>query len=345
MYLMKTLTPVIGLVATAALLTGCSSGTTGTTNTDQSTSTDTSTGADGAFTIGFVAPTASETYWTSYINGTKAKAEELGVTVNFTDGRNDANTQLEQVNSLIVSGVDAIVLTPVDTTSLISAAAAADDANIPLITSNRALDMEYGGIDGASPKFHVGFNDVEIGRVQGNLIADFCADIDPCNVAYLLQPLGSTPQIERSQGAQEILADHANITIVTEQDSGNDPNKGMELTRTIIQQNPDLNLIVAQYDEVAVAAAKAVQEAGLAETTKLIGLGGSKNGIAAVEAGDLIGTVWVSPSTDGATALQAVVDFLNGNTLELDEVNNRPTVPVTLVGVTAENVADYPGEW
>lgn len=341
MNIKKTVRPGLALLTAVTLLAGCSSG----DGTPDGQTEPGSAGTSKTLMIGFAAPTASETYWTSYISGTEAKAEELGVSVNFTDARNDANTQLEQVNSLIVTGVDAIVLAPVDTTSLISAAQAAEEAGIPLVTSNRALDMEYGGPDGASPKFHVGFNDVEIGRVQGQLIADFCAELDPCDIAFLLQPLGSTPQIERSEGAAEVLSDHPNINIVTQQDSGNDPNKGMELTRTIIQQNPDLDLLVAQYDEVAVAAASAVKEAGLDDAIKLIGLGGSKNGIAAVESGDILGTVWVSPSTDGSTALQAVVDYLNGETLDLETTSDRPTVPVSLAGVTAENVADHPGEW
>lgn len=341
------------VTATALLaLAGCSSGSepgaeSGASEGQSAESSETSSSGGSDLTIGFATPTASETYWTAYVTGVEEKAEELGVDVTFTDARNDANTQLEQVNSLIVSGVDGIVLAPVDTTSLKSAGDAVNTAGIPLVTSNRALDMTYGDVSGDSPKLRVGFNGVAIGEVQGQLVVDACEGLDPCNVAMLLQPLGSTPQIERSEGAMSVIDQHSNIKIVAEQSDNNDANTAMDLTRTILQQNPDLNVVASQYDPSAIAASQAVQEAGRAEDVKVIGVGGSKDGIQAVESGALEGTVWVSPKTDGATALEVMVAILRGEDLEsqIETINGRPTVPVELVGVTKENADAHPGEW
>ena len=324
---------LVGATCLALVLAACSSG-------------DGGGGSDGDLTIGFAMPDASVTYWTAYVNGVEEKAEELGVSVTFTDARNDTNTQFEQVNSLLVSGVDGIVLPPVDTTSLLGAATAAEDAGVPLITSNRALETTYGGVDGASPKIHVGFNDVEIGRQQGEMVVNACEGIDPCKVALLMQPLGSTPQIERTSGFKEVVAAVPSITIVAEQSDNLDANTAMELTRTIVQQNPDLTLIASQYDDPAVAAAQAVGEAGLADTIDVYGIGGSKSGVEAIVDGTLAGTVWVSPRTDGADALEALVAILRGEEVAgIEEINGRPTLPVGLVQVTQENAADYPGEW
>lgn len=331
---------VLTALALAGTMAGCSSD--GTADGGGSAPA----GPDADLTIGFAMPDASVTYWTAYVNGVEEKAAELGVEVTFTDARNDTNTQLEQVNSLVVTGVDGIVLPPVDTTSLLGAAQAADDAGIPLITSNRALDMTYGGVDGASPLVHVGFNDVQIGREQGEMVADLCEDVDPCQVALLLQPLGSTPQLERTAGLKEIVEEHANIEIVTEQSDNLDSNTAMELTRTIVQQYPDLDVIASQYDDTAVASAQAVAEAGRDDEVQVLGIGGSKAGVAAVADGQLAGTVWVSPRTDGADALAALVTILRGEQLDgIEKINGRPTLPVGLVQVTAENAAEYPGEW
>lgn len=303
-------------------------------------------GASGDLKVGFAMPDASVTYWTAYVNGVEEKAAELGVEVQFSDAQNDTNTQLDQVNSLLVSGVDGIVLPPVDTTSLLGAVDAANENDIPLITSNRALEMEYTGVGGASPMIHVGFNDVEIGRQQGEMVADLCEGNDNCEVALLMQPLGSTPQLERTEGFKEVVESHDNITIVTEQSDNLDSNLAMELTRTILQQHPDLDILATQYDDTAVAAAQAITEAGRASDIETVGIGGSKLGIDAVEAGDIFGTVWVSPRSDGAVALEAMVAILRGDEITgLETINDRPTLPVGLVQVTAENAADHPGEW
>ncbi|HEY0188147.1 MAG TPA: sugar ABC transporter substrate-binding protein [Cellulomonas sp.] len=333
----RPLTVLSAVAATALLLTACSSG---------DSSDDASGGSSASdLTIGFAMPDASVTYWTAYVNGVQDRADELGVDVTFTDAGDDANTQLEQVNSLVVTGVDGIVLPPIDTTSLLGAATAAQDAGIPLITSNRALDTTYGGVDGENPLVHVGFNDVEIGKQQGEMVVDLCADIDPCQVALLMQPLGSTPQIERTEGFKDVVEQESNIQIVSEQSDDLDTNTAMALAGTIVQQYPDLDVLASQYDDTAVAAAQAIDEAGV-DSVQVVGIGGSKSGVAAVEDGTLYGTVWVSPRNDGADALSAIVSILRGEDLtDLQDVNGRPTVPVDLVKVTADNAADYPGEW
>lgn len=313
-------------------------------SSDDSTSAQSSGDAD--LTIGFAIPAANQTYWTAYQNGVKDAAAEMGVSVVFADAKDDANTQVEQVSSFIVSGVDGVVIAPTDTVGPIVALSAVSDAGLPLITSNRLLDTTYGGAGGALPEVHVGFDDVKLGELQGEMVVDACEGIDPCNVALLMATLGSSPQIQRTEGLHNVIDNESNIVMLDEQADDFDSQKAQDLTSNYLQKFPELNLIVSQYDEMAVASARVIADAGKADDIRVIGLGGSENGIAAVTDGTLLGTVWVSPKRDGVTALETMVHIIKGEDLTtLGDVNGIPTVPVGAEKVTAENVADYPGEW
>lgn len=330
-----TISGVALLLATA----GCSS--TGTTATSGSTAP---AASSAPLKIGFAVPASNQTYWTAYINSVQAEAKALGVEVTFADAKDDANSQVEQVASFVTANVNGIVLVPVDPKGPLAAVEATASSGIPLITSNRVLDTTYGGVSGAIPKIHTGFDDVAIGKVNGEILAKACADKDPCNVVGLTANLGISVQLQRSQGQDEAIKQHPNIKMLDTQPDNFDATKAAEITSNWLQKFPKIDFLTCQYDEMCIIAADTIKEAGRSGIG-IVGVGGSKNGIAAVESGKLLGTAWVSPVKDGKYALDAIVKILKGETVDTEDVNGIPTVSVPVAAVTKDNVKDYPGEW
>jgi ribose transport system substrate-binding protein len=327
----------IALIAVASLaLTACSAG----EGTEAGGSSEGSTER-----IGIAIPTANQTYWTSWMNGAQDEADKLGVEVSFADGRNDAQTMNDQVNTLLVSGIDGLVVASVDPDANIVSVQAGTDAGIPVITANRNVNEAYGGIGGANPQIHVGFNDVQIGDRQAELVVQACEDVDPCNVVEIVGTLGSSPQKDRSQGLRDGLEGHDNISIVEQRDNDFDPAKAIDVTQALLQAVPDISVITAQEDPSAVGVVQVLKEQGRQDDIKVVGIGGSIDGVKSVEAGDLFGTVKVSAHADGATAVDAIVAVLRDESLDIDDSGDRPTLFVPAVVVTKENAADNPGDW
>ena len=200
-----------------------------------------------------------------------------------------------------MSGVKGIVIASVQVDANKSAARAATDAGIPLVTSNRTLNMPYGGVGGANPIVHTGFDDVSIGADQAKLVIAACQNLNPCNVLQEVGTLGSSPQIERQQGMTDGIKGHDNIKILDTQTNDFDPTKAIDVTQTLLQAHPNANVITTQEDPSAIAVLKVLQEQGLASKIKVVGVGGSKDGVEAVQAGTMFGTVEVSSNLDGAT--------------------------------------------
>ncbi len=300
---------------------------------------------DDSYKVGFAIPTSKATYFTAYIQAVKAKAKDLGVDVEFAFAEDDANKQNTQILDLVTGGADGVVLAPVDV-----------DANVtgitdmggqaPLITSNRFVSAEYGGVDGENPLIHVGFSDYEIGRNEGELIVTACEGKDPCNLIIEEGSLGSAPQIERTRGIEDIIKDEPSIKVIAKESNDFQQTKAIELTDQLLEKFDDIDVIATHDDASAVGVVQSVEQADRQDEITIIGVGGSKEGTQAIEEGRLYGTVWVSPKQDGILALESMVAILNGEDVpDLETVEGRPTRPVPIQQVTEENVAEYPGEW
>src|SRR5690606_11435964 len=60
-----------------------------------------------------------------------------GLTIQIEDAQNDVGKQLNQIQNFVASGVDAIIVNPVDTDATQAMTAAAEAAGIPLVYVNR----------------------------------------------------------------------------------------------------------------------------------------------------------------------------------------------------------------
>lgn len=297
--------------------------------------------------IGIALPAGNQMFWTAYQNAAKAEADRLGVEIMVTDAKNDANTQNEQIGTMIVSGVQGISIASVDPDANAQAAQIATDAGIPLISGNRLLSGEYGGLGNENPLVHVGFDDVLIGEEQGKMLIDVCADLDPCQVLLEEATSGSSSQLQRTEGLEEAIQNAPNITIVDRQTNDFDPTKALDVTQALLQGHPDVDVLMTQDDYTALAALGVIEEQGKDDQISVIGIGGSVDGVKAIADGRMYGTVHHSPSNDAAAAVETLVKIIReeGDEIEVDSSGDRPTVVVNTVQVTKENAAENAGEW
>ena len=64
------------------------------------------------------------------------KAKELGVQIQFVEAQGDIGKQLDQIQTFISQGIDAIIVNPVDTTATPKMTKLVTEAGIPLVYVN-----------------------------------------------------------------------------------------------------------------------------------------------------------------------------------------------------------------
>ncbi len=178
----------------------------------------------------------------------QAKAKELGVELITVDAERSALKQVEQVQSFIAQGVDAIVMNPCEVEASSPAVKLALDAKIPIINVNSETT--------AKPTSFVGSDDTESARIAMNYIVKKLGAKG--NIIMMHGYMGQAAQIKRDKGAKEILKANPGLKLLAEQSGEWDRAKAMSLTENWIQSyGTKINAIFAQNDEMGMGVVKA----------------------------------------------------------------------------------------
>jgi ABC-type sugar transport system substrate-binding protein len=89
--------------------------------------------------MAFFVPTMSDTWYVGALEGAKRRAAEKNVDLQMFDANNKVETQLQQVDTVIATGVDAIILSSVDPHAMVPSIERAKDAGIKVVVYDRPI--------------------------------------------------------------------------------------------------------------------------------------------------------------------------------------------------------------
>ncbi len=216
-------------------------------------------GDDGSYMIGGVMYDLSNKFHTYLQEGMRRFDEEHDdLTISFTDGKADANLQINQVETLITKGADAIVLTPVEPSTLPMIIQKCKAADVKLIIVNLLPNEE----DIPSIDAYVGSESIDAGLMQGQFVADALGGKG--KVGILIGDLGLEVARMRTQGNKDIFEKYPDITVIREAEGKWDRAKGLQIAENWLQADTgkELKAIVCNNDEMAIGAHFAAQAAG-----------------------------------------------------------------------------------
>jgi len=255
----------------------------------------------------------------------EAKAKELGAELIVVDAERSALKQVEQVESFIAQGVDAIILNPCEVEASSPAIKLALAAKIPIINVNSETT--------AAPTAFAGSDDEEAGKIAMKLIAEKLQGKG--NVLMIHGFMGQAAQIKRSTGAKEILKANPGLKLLAEQTADWDREKGMSLTENWIQSfGPQINAIFAQNDEMGLGAVKALEAAGLKSKVIVVSIDAIPDALQAVKKGSLDATVFQNAKQQGGKAVETAIKAAKG-----EKFDKEVLIPFQLV--TKENLGEF----
>ncbi len=253
------------------------------------------------------------------------KAQEAGVELITVDAERSALKQIEQVESFIAQGVDAIVMNPCEVEASSPAVTKALAAGIPIINVNSET--------AAQPTAFVGSDDVESARIAMKYIADRLGGKG--NVIMIHGYMGQAAQIKREQGAREILKQYPNLKLLASQTGEWDRAKSMSLMENWIQSyGGKINAVFAQNDEMGMGAVNALTAAGLKDKIVVVSIDAIPDALQAVQKGTLDATVFQNAQQQGSQAIETALKIINKQPYE-----KQTLVPFQLV--TKENVTEF----
>jgi ribose transport system substrate-binding protein len=263
--------------------------------------------AEDKITIGVSLPQDDNPFYIGMLKGIRARADELRWDVATVSSNEDKLKQINGVQDLVAKGVKGILISPIDAVGVNAAYDAAAAAKIPIVSLAR-------GSTSPNQTIHVAMDEVQVGRD----IAEWTAKKlgGKGKVAMLLGPSGAPTFRNLAQGYTEVMAKYPDIQIVFKTDGPLTRERGLKNAEDALVANPDLKVIYAANDDLALGAMQAVLAANRGGQTIVTGMNGVPPALRAVKEGNIAMTVELNPVLWGRLGVDVLATFLKGEKVE-----------------------------
>lgn len=238
------------------------------------------------------------------------------------DANSDQATMNNYVNDLIAQEVDAVILAPMDCTAVTEALLACEDAGIPVINVDTAVDAADKVVSIiASDNYKAGVLCAE----------DMMSKLDEGSKIAVMNQQSGTACVQREQGFLDTVGDYFEIVSTT--DTEGDTAKTMTAAEDVLTADDDLAGFFCINDMGALGCVQACAAAGKDEIL-IYGVDGNPDFMGYVKDGSATASAAQQPSVIGAKAVDAAIAAVKG-----EEVEHEQVVDVELI--TGENIADF----
>lgn len=285
---------------------------------------------DGVVKIGAAMSSFADKGQTYLQDGVRAfDAEYDDVEVLMTDAKDDPAVQLNQVETLLTKGVDAILIVPVDISALKPVFRQVKEDGVKLVIANRMPAEEFHG----EFDVYTGSESIQAGLLQAEWVAQ-AMQPEGGKVGIIMGPLGHEAARMRTEGNKQIFAKYDNIEIVMDAEAKWDRAKGMQVAENWIQSGTKLDAILCNNDEMAIGTLLAAEGAGIADGDLIIaGVDATPDALEYLGKG-LDVTVFQNMNAQGYNGAKAAYNLVVGNA-----VDKWDWIPFETV--TPENMGDY----
>jgi ribose transport system substrate-binding protein len=211
----------------------------------------------GRPTIAVFLSNGGDPYFQNKSYGYIQAEKDLGVNVELFDagGYENVEKQIAQVEDAIQRQVDAIVLTPVDSTALCGPTQEALDAGIPVVADDIMLACDFKVPAGVSE------NSVNVGYQECKYMVEKIGGEG--NFVMLKGPSGAGIAIDRVKGCKKALSEHPGTKILAEQWGPSNIETGNNLMDDFIAAHGESIDAVFTFGAItALGAVNALQSAG-----------------------------------------------------------------------------------
>lgn len=247
--------------------------------------------------------------WREKVNREMISAQHLYnnvVDVDITNADGNSALQLRQIDSLVASGIDLLVVAPNGYDDVVPAIVRARQRGIPVILFDRKADTN-------DFTAYIGGDNIAAGTAMAHYALAIIQERNYDHVPRILEITGgsaSSPAIDRHRGFSSVLAKANGISYsyVNTDWTSEDSYKTMA---AYLKSHPTPDIVFCHSDLAAFNARKAAVDAGVAKDIRFLGvdgLPGKGNGIEAVEKGILAGT-YIYP-THGEQIVRLALDIL-----------------------------------
>lgn len=286
----------VAAVAVALAVTACGSSSSG--------------GASDKPKIAIVSKGFQQEFWQSVKKGAEQEAAKEGATITFEgpDTESDVEQQINMLTNAITSHPDALGFAALDSKAAAPLLEQAKSENIPVIAFDSGVDSDIPLTTAATDNKAAA---AEAAKHMAQLIGG------KGKVAMVVHDQTSLSGIDRRDGFIAWMKQNApGIQLLPVQYGGGDQAKSADITKSIIQSNPDIKGIYGSNEGSAIGVVQGVKESGKKGIT-VVGFDSGQAQIDAINSGLEAGAITQDPMAIGQQVVKAAMEAINGKGSQL----------------------------
>ncbi|MCX0392092.1 ribose ABC transporter substrate-binding protein RbsB [Clostridium perfringens] len=265
-------------------------------------------GRDNKPKIGMVLSTLNNPFFVNMKDGAEKEAEKLGYDLVVLDSQNDPAKERANVEDLVQLGVIALLINPTDSDAVVKTVEVANKSNIPVITLDRQAN-------GGKITSHIASDNIKGGEMAAEYVLDkFKDEKGPINVVEIQGIPGASATRNRGEGFHNIMDKNDKFNFISIQAADFDRQKGLQVMENIIQANPNIQVVFAHNDEMALGAVKAIKASGI--NALVIGFDGNDDAKDSIDANEMTATIAQQPDLIGALGVELANKIYNGESIK-----------------------------
>ncbi|MGU8585461.1 ribose ABC transporter substrate-binding protein RbsB [Clostridium perfringens] len=265
-------------------------------------------GRDNKPKIGMVLSTLNNPFFVNMKDGAEKEAEKLGYDLVVLDSQNDPAKERANVEDLVQLGVIALLINPTDSDAVVKTVEVANKSNIPVITLDRQAN-------GGKITSHIASDNIKGGEMAAEYVLDkFKDEKGPINVVEIQGIPGASATRDRGEGFHNIMDKNDKFNFISIQAADFDRQKGLQVMENIIQANPNIQVVFAHNDEMALGAVKAIKASGI--NALVIGFDGNDDAKDSIDVNEMTATIAQQPDLIGALGVELANKIYNGESIK-----------------------------
>ena len=246
-------------------------------------------------------------FWQAVKLGAEQAAKEYKVKVSFEGPETEAmvDKQIDMLSAALAKNPKALGFAALDSKAAIPLLKKAQTAKIPVVAFDSGVDSDIPVTTATTDN-----------KAAAALAADKMAELigKAGDVALVVHDQTSRTGVDRRDGfLNRMKSNYPNIKIVSVQYGGGDQLKSTEITKSILQANPNLKGIFGANEGSAIGVLNGAKEAK--RKIVIIGYDSGKQQKAAVASGEMAGAITQNPVGIGFKTVEAAVKSLKGEKL------------------------------
>lgn len=287
--------------------------------------------------VGVAMYTLGAPYFSAQVAAAVDQAKKAGCEVSSSDGQNDMQKQIADVEDMITKGVNLLILNPRDPEGMVATADAATAKGVKVIIMDSSINPK------AKVVTQVRSSNDQNGYLVGQWLAKKMQG-KPMKIILLSGDKGNEVGRDRRLGVFKGIVEgqltnegKSSFQVLGQGWGGWADEGGLKAMEDLLQANQDVNVVLGENDSMVLGAMKALKAAGKKDVLVLAAADAQKEALEAIKAGAYGATGLNDPDLVARTAVDIGLKALDGSL-----GNDFPKLFLTTPAViTKENVDKF----